>query len=294
MPAEDALGAAMLATPATGSVTLVVQDRAQYPQGSRVEIDDELFLITSDQTGLSGAGNVTGQRAFAWTTAAAHANGTITYRDVRFPKANVREAVNIVVHDWCSFFFPQLVEDVVTQGTATPVKWFVPAPADALSIVRVYWQIPGFQRYVDVPATDLRMYPQTDITAAGSALGATGALGFELYEQPMPGRTIKVLYEKRWPYLLADSDTVPIDFPEEGQDLVVQGTAFYLTGWRMLPKFQTSEVIWHREQAATIPSNINVQFYELNVREWQSRASQIRARRPIIWPQKRYVGMALM
>lgn len=290
MPAQDTLTGSVTAT----QTTLPVANLNLWPFGARVEIDDEMVYVTSDQTGLSGPGNVTVVRGFVWTTAATHASGVACYRDVRFLKANVREAVNIVIHDWCSFYFPQLVEDTVTGGTANPIKWFVPAPADALAIVRVYWQIPGFSRYVDVPVTNLRFYPQADINASGSNLGATGALGFEMYEQPLPGRIIKVLYEKRWPYLTADTDTVPVDFPEEAQDLVVQGAAHYLSGWRMLPKFTTSEIVWHREQAAPMPPNLSTAFYQLNVNEWEKRARQIRARRPIEWPHKQYVGMAML
>jgi hypothetical protein len=258
--------------------------------GGRVEIDDELFFVTSDQTGLVGAGSVTAQRAFASTTAAAHLTNAPALRDVRFLKANVREAVNIVVHDWCSHYFPQLVWDTVTGGTFNPIYYYFPAPSDALSVQRVLWQIPGFRKYVDVAHSELRTYPQADINASGSNLGTTEALGFEIYDQGLPGMAVKVLYEKRWPSLVADSDTVPIDFPEEAQDLVAQGAALYLTGWRMLPKFQTSEIIFHREQAAAIPANINMQLYNLNEKIWRERAMQVRSRRPHTWPRRQYAG----
>jgi hypothetical protein len=290
MPAQDSITSPIAATPVTGTVTIAVNDRTQWPLNGRVEIDDELFFVTSDQTGLTGAGSVTAIRAFASTTAAAHSSGAVALRDVRFTKANIREAINIVVHDWCSHYFPQLVWDTTSAGTFTPIKWFFPAPSDALSVQRVLWQLPGFQKYVDVNHTDLRTYPQADINAAGSNLGTTNALGFEVYDPGMPGRTVKVLYEKRWPYLVADTDTVPIDFPEDAQDLVVQGSAFYLVGWRMMPKFQTAEIIFHREQAAPVPSNINLQMFKLNMEMWQRRAQEIRSRRPVTWPRKAYAG----
>lgn len=290
MPATDSITAPIAATPAGGVLTVTVNDRAQWPMGSRVEVDDELFFVTSDQTGLAGAGTVQAQRAFASTSAAAHASGTIAYRDVRFTKANVRESINVVVHDWLSHIVPQLVWDTATGGVFQVINWFFPAPADALAIQRVVWQLPGFNRYEDVEHSDLRTYPQADINNSGANLGATNALGFEVYEQGLPGRLVKVLYEKRWPYLVADTDTVPIDFPEDAQDLIAQGAAFYAMGWRMLPKFQTAEILWAREQAAGVPSNLNLQLFKLNMDTWTRRALQVRARRPQSFPRKQYSG----
>lgn len=288
MPVIDSITGNLAATPAVGALSVPVNDVSLWPIGSKVELDDELFLVTTNPGGV-GAGSVTTQRAYEFTTAAAHATGTLGYRDPRYLKANIREAINVVVHDWCSYFFPQLVWDTSLAGTFNPLKWIIPAPNDALTIERVVWKLPGFQRYVYVPHSALRMYPPADQTG-GQVYSATGNLGFEIYEQGMPGFTIEVLYGKRWPYLLVDSDTVPVDFPEEAQDLIPQGAAFYLTGWRMLPKFQTSEIIYHREQNAPIPTNLNIQLSELNLKRWMERASQVRAYRPFNRPTKLYAG----
>lgn len=284
----DSITSPIAATPVTGAITIAAADVSLWPIGSRAELDDELFLVTTNPGG-AGAGNVTAQRAYEFTTAQAHTAGTLAYRDPRYLKANIREAINVVVHDWCSYFFPQLVWDVALAGTFNPLKWIIPAPSDAITIERVVWKLPGFQRYVYIPHSALRMYPPTDQTG-GQVYSATGNLGFEIYEQGMPGFPIEVLYGKRWPYLSADSDTVPVDFPEEAQDLIPQGAAIYLTGWRMLPKFQTSEIIYHREQAVPIPTDQNIKLSELNLRRWTERATQVRSYRPFNRPTKLYAG----
>lgn len=288
MPAGDSITSPILATPAGGTVTIAVNDVAQWPVASRVEIDDELFFVLTNPGG-SGAGSVTAQRAYESTTAAAHTTGTQTVRDPRFLKANIRESINVVVHDWCSYYFPQLVWDTTVGGTFNPIKWIVPSSADCLSVERVTWKVPGFQRYVNIPHSSLRMVPSADVTNPQTFV-AGGVLGFEIYEQGLPGVAIEVLYGKRWPYLSLDADTVPLDFPEDAQDLIHEGAVLYLTGWRMIPKFQTADVIFHRESAVPIPTNANVKLLEIEAQNWQMRARQVRARRPIAWPKKEYVG----
>src|SRR6266705_6047128 len=105
MPAGDSITSPISASPAGGTVTIAVNDVAQWPVASRVEIDDELFFVLTNPGG-SGAGSVTAQRAYESTVAAAHATSTLTVRDPRFLKANIRESINVVVHDWCSYYFP--------------------------------------------------------------------------------------------------------------------------------------------------------------------------------------------
>ena len=286
MPVIDSITANIAATPTGGAINLTVNDPTQWPVGSRVEIDDEMFLVIAN----SGSNPITAQRAYTFTTAAAHTSGTLAYRDPRYIKANIRESINIVVHDWLSYFFPQLVWDTTTSPVFNPINWIIPAPADALTVERVVWKIPGFFRYVYIPHSALRMYPPQDQPGGGVPFSATGNLGFEIYDQGLPGMPVEVLYGKRWPYLVNDGDTVPVDFPEEAQDLIPTGAAYYLTGWRLLPKFQTSEIIYHREQSVPVPTNINVQLSEMNLKRWIDRATQVRTYRPFNSPKRLYVG----
>lgn len=286
MTVIDNITANIAATPTSGSISIPVNNPGQWPVGSRVEVDDELFLVMAN----SGTSPITAQRAYEFTTAAAHSSGALSYRDPRFLKANIREAVNIVVHDWLSYYFPQLVWDTTTSPVFNPINWIIPAPADALTVERVVWKIPGFFRYVYIPHSALRMYPPQDQPGGGVPFSATGNLGFEIYDQGLPGMPVEVLYGKRWPYLSADADTVPIDFPEEAQDLIPTGAAFYLTGWRMIPKYQTSEIIYHREQNAMAPTNANLQMSEMNLKRWMDRAMMVRTYRPFNSPKRLYVG----
>lgn len=285
-PLQDSITAPVAAT--TLPTSVAVNDVSQWPVGALVEADTELMFVTANPGG-SGAGSVTVSRGWEGTVAAAHSVGVITLRDPRYLTANINEALNVVVHDWASYAFPQLVWDTATGGQFNPLRWIIPAPSDALSVERVVYSLPGFQRYMDIPHSGLRMYPPGDLTG-GQTFSASGVLGFEIFTQGMPGFTIKVLYGKRWPYLFVDTDTVPIDFPEEGQDLVVEGAVLYLAGWRMTPKFSNSEVIWNRESNAPIPTNANLQLDEQAHLRWTQRMQQVRARRPTNQWKKIWVG----
>ena len=251
----------------TTTQSLTVTTPAQWPVGSRWEIGTEVVLVQVN----SGSNPITVQRAFESSSAATHTSGDIARRDPRFLTATVNEAINIVTNNWCSFYFPRLVWDTSTGGTFNPVTWIVNAPTDALSVERVTWKLPGFNRYRDVSHSDLQEFPTTE---------AANGLGFELYEQGLAGMTINVLYAKRWPLMAADTDQTPADFPEEGDDLIVTGAALYLLGWRAIPKFRYDEIEFHRELNQGLPPNLTLAELKQLYDTWHVRAKEIAGKRP--------------
>lgn len=268
LAALDSITANILATPTGGTITISVNDTTQWPIGSRMEVDDEIFYVTAN----TGTNPITVQRAYESTAAAAHTSGTIARRDPRFLRKTVTEAINVCIGNWCSFFFPKLSWDITTGGTFTPINWIITAPADALAVRRVTWQIPGFKRFQDVAHSDLQEFP--------TGIASTG-YGFELYEMGLPGRPINVLYEKRWPELVLESDTLDTDFPPEANDLVHKGAALYVAGWRQVPKWRFDEVEFHRETGQAQPTQLNASWVSELHNEFYRRAREIAARRPV-------------
>lgn len=251
----------------TTTQSWTVTTPAQWPKGGRWEVGTEVVLVLNN----SGSNPITVQRAFESSTAATHTNGDIARRDPRFLTASVNEAINVVVNDWCSFYFPQLVWDTTTGGSFNPVTWIINAPTDALSVKRVTWKLPGYNKYRDVAHSDLQSFPTSE---------AANGLGFELYEMGLAGMTVNVLYGKRWPFLTLDTDSVPADFPGEADDLLVTGAALYLLGWRSIPKFRYDEVEFHRELNQAMPPNLNLTELKQLYDNWHVRAKEIAAKRP--------------
>lgn len=273
--AVTSLGAAISDTTGT-SVNLA--DYTTVAANTRIEVDSEVMLVTS-----ADANPVTVKRGFAGTTAATHSNGAEVRRDPRFTRANIKNAINVVLADWCSYWFPRLVWDSSTGGSFSPTKWIVSAPTDAYTVERVCMQWPsGYSRFTDIPHTELRTYPTTIIS--------TG-LGFELLANGVSGYTIFVQYGKRWTFLELDADTLDSSFPLDADDLLVKGAVLYLTGWRAVPRFRLSEIAFHKELGAPVPTNFNLSELAGMHNEWVHRVTQVRNRRPQASPGKVWAGM---
>jgi len=280
----DFITSNIAATPTGGSIQFTVNDVSQWPVGSRMEVDFELFQILASvaNSGTAGPGTVTANRAFESSYAAAHTSGTFARRDPRFLHETIWEGVNVALNDWCSFYFPKLQWDITTAGSFQPTIWIYAAPSDALAVRRVAWLLPGFNRYMDVDHSDLNTY-DTSVVSTG--------LGFEVYERiGMPGRAIHVLYEKRWPNLVNETDVLDATFPAEGDDLIAIGAVLYVVGVRMTPRWRLDEAMFYREQATPLPSNFNMQWLNDLEKRWYDRATQIRAKRLDRVPQKVWVG----
>lgn len=265
-------------TPASGQISFNVNDPAAWANNSRWEIDQEIFLVT---TGT--ANPITAQRAQEGTIAASHSSNTLARRNPRHLTATINEAINVVLHDWCPAHFPQLVWDTTTGGSFSSTKWIVTAPADAYTVERVGIQFPGGY-------TRLQWVDHTALEAMPTTFASTG-LGFRLLTWDfIPGYTIYVLYGKRWPFLVADTDTVTTDFPDDGVDLLVTGAALYLAGWRQVPKGRPEEVAFAREAGTSSQVNFSAQVLQLMSSEWNERAKQVSARRPNRQPRSVWVG----
>ena len=269
MSGIDSITAGISATPTSGNITISVNDpTGQWPVGARYEVGHELFYVVTN----TGANPITVTRAFESTTAESHNSGDLARRDPRFLKSTVDEAINVCLGNWCSFFFPKLEWDTSTAGTFTPIRWIYQAPADAMAVKRVEWQLPGFQRFVPVAHSGLQIFP-TSIVASG--------LGFEVYELGLPGRSVQVLYEKRWPDLVNDSDVLDASFPPDADELVPLGAALYISGWRSIPKFRFDEIELHRDMSQASPPSFNVEWMKEHHDSWYRRAKEVAGRRPV-------------
>lgn len=275
----DAITEDIPATPASGEIQIYVQTPSAWPVGSRFEISGTEVVQVSATN--NGANPITVNRAYEDTYATAHAAGDITRRDPSFLTPTVTEAINVAYTDWCSFHFPKQQWDTATAGAFVPTRWVYQAPADALSVLRVVWERPGFQRYVDLDHGQLSPYPTKDV--------ATG-LGFEVFEQGLPGQAVEVLYEKRWPLLVNPTDTIDPDFPAEADDLIPNGAILYIVGVHQTPRFRVDEAMFYREQAAPLPANFNEQWLQRMHQDWYQRAQMIRAKRRGQVPNKIWVG----
>ena len=262
----------------SSQISLTVNDPSQWPVQSRNEVHNELFLVTAN----NGTNPITVQRAYESTTQEPHKNGDQSRGDPRFLRQNIVDAINVALVSWCSTYFPKLVWDTTTGGVYTPINWVIPAPDDAMGIRRVTWQPPGRNQFVDLPHSNLQVIPATGLTNVPQSTTEPAGMGqgFELYgEMGLPGTKVVVLYEKRWPKLVNDTDVLDVQFPQDALELIPQGAILYIAGNRQTPRYRMDEVLWYREQNSPLPANFNQQWLIRIAEDWYRRARQVQGRR---------------
>lgn len=250
-PEVDSVTAALTAS----GTTLTVASPRLFGKGTVAEIEDELVYTTTDISGFA----TTIRRGYRSTTAATHASGTVVYVNPRYPRINIKEAINVVVGNWISFYAPRLVWDITTAGTFQPQRDIYACPSDAINVLDVAWKTPGRINSVSVNHGPLEPFDTT--------LVSTGA-GVRVFEHGMPGQTVRLLLEKPWPYMSSGSDTVPSDFPPMMDNLITDGAVLYLLGWRLSPKFRAEEAVFSREQSSSLPPQFAMADMEIMLRNW--------------------------
>lgn len=263
-PELDVLGAAVATTTET---TVTVTRPELYSKGTIFQVEDELFYVIRELDGFVAEV----KRGYQGTTAATHSISTKIVINPRFPRANILEALNVVLGNWISFYAPQLLWDSTTAGQFRSDREVYAVPADAIAVRRVAWKPPGEVTLYDVDHAAVETFP-TDIVSTG--------VGVLLYETGIPGYSVRVLYERPWPALAAVTDSIPSDFPPMFDSLLVEGAVLYLLGWRMVPKFRLDESVFAREQSESVPTNFNLQSVELMRQNWVANMHRFMSRRP--------------
>jgi hypothetical protein len=264
---EDAPQLTSLSGAATSSSsTVTVADATHISTDTRLEVGTEIMRVA----GVSGT-TITVDRGYMGTTGAAHDSGVQVRINPRYVRANLVEALNVVLNNWISTYIPQLRWDTSTAGKFVPTRAIYPAPADAIDIVKVGYKQPGFQQVVYVEHGPLAPYP-TSIVSTG--------VGVEIFPPFPSGYDVWLHYERPWPLLTSDADTVETDFPPQADDLIVTGAALYLTGWRLVPRTSLSEITFARERQERAPSSFNVSLGERLRRDWMEGIQRVAFQRP--------------
>lgn len=260
---EDKITDAMAAAPAAGTLNQNVQTPALWPVNSKHEIDSEIFLVT-----VGGTNPITLRRAQMGTIAAAHADDAPTRRDPRYLRADIVEAINVALGDWCSTLLPRIDWDTTTAGTFTPTRSIYKAPTWAKACKRIGYLEPGMTGFVPLSHGGLRDYDSAVVDTEK---------GVEVWEPGYTGATVRMELERDWPYLELDADQVPTDFPENGVTLLIDGAALYLAGWKQFPRWRQDEIQSFRELGSAVRNVEGV--LARRAEAWLQRALQVRSRR---------------
>ena len=187
-----------------------------------LEIDDELIHIDSvDRSDRSAVISPFG-RGYRGTTAASHsANTKVTFAP-SFPKISVKRAIN----DTIRAVYPNVYGVASTTFTYNAAQTTYSLPANAETVLAVSWDSIG-------PSGEwipVRRWRQ-DPTAASAEYATTNTIS--IYDAPVPGRTIQVIYTKEPTVLSSGSDvfTSVTGLSATARDLIIYGAAYRMVSF---------------------------------------------------------------
>ena len=179
-----------------------------------IEIEDELLHIDSvDRSDRSAVVSPFG-RGYRGTTAAAHALNTKVTFSPSFPRLSVKRAIN----DTIRAVYPNIFGVASTTFTYNAAQTTYSLPANAETVLAVSWDTVGPSGEW-VPVRRWRQDP----TAATAEYATNNTIS--IYDAPIPGRTIQVIYTKEPTVLSSGSDVfnTVTGLPESARDVIVYG-----------------------------------------------------------------------
>jgi hypothetical protein len=243
----DQASVSELAAPMAPGDTTFTVDTGTVTNLSRglVEIDDELILVkaydrTSGVVTVMGLANGRGAEA---TTAASHAVNALVTASPPFPRARIKEAINQAILG----LYPSLVSLATTEITNISVVYQYEMPADAVGVRAVALQTIGPTK-VWQQGRSWRFDPRSN-----TGDFPTGK-SIQLFDAVVPGRAMRVLYEKAPSKLDAGTDDFEAvtGYPDRVTDLVIWGACS-----RLIPAYDTArlqqQAVESTERAGLVP-----------------------------------------
>ena len=187
-----------------------------------IEIEDELLHIDSvDRSDRSAVVSPFG-RGYRGTTAAAHALNTKVTFSPSFPRLSVKRAIN----DTIRAVYPNIFGVASTTFTYNAAQTTYSLPANAETVLAVSWDTVGPSGEW-VPVRRWRQDP----TAATAEYATNNTIS--IYDAPIPGRTIQVIYTKEPTVLSSGSDvfTTVTGLSESVRDVIVYGAAYRMVSF---------------------------------------------------------------
>lgn len=218
--------ATYLTSSATSSATsLAVADATALSRGL-TEIDDELIWVdTVDTTGLTVTIPPYG-RGYRGSTAASHNSGARVVSSPLFPRVMVKRAINETINS----LYPTLWGVATTTFTYVTGTYTYELPAGAKGVLQVQWQdSTTASEWLNVRRYDMDANADTGVFASGASI--------TILDNVVPGRTVRVVYQKQPTALSADADvfTTVTGLPVSCEDVVRLGAAHRMVAYLDTP-----------------------------------------------------------
>lgn len=253
---KDQASISYLTQPMTSTDTTFTVDTETVTNLSRglTEIGDEMLLIKKydRSTGLVTVfGNASTGRGVEATTAAAHSTGDIVTADPRFPRKRIKEAIN----DTINAVYPDLWVFGEYEFPWIAARYEYPIPADVEMIYGVTTNTIG-PSAVWFPNSSYRFNPKASQTVGQvkPSPPPTGKTIQVMRDFIVPGRNVRLVYQKKPSILVNDSDdfATVTGLEERVADVIMFGAV-----WRLLPSYDAGRLqqqsIEATERAPLVP-----------------------------------------
>ncbi|MEU1880310.1 hypothetical protein ABZ470_23625 [Streptosporangium sp. NPDC020072] len=198
-----------------------------------IEIGDELLWVSAVDNGSGSVTIAPYGRGVQTSAPSAHDAGAMIVNNPRFPRALIRASVN----DAISGVYPDLYARKTYEFPAVATRVSYEIPAEAEQVHRVSWQDIGpSKRWIPVSRWRFDPAASTDDFPTGKSL--------DLYQAPLPGRTVRVVYQ-RPPAPFTDSSTefaTATGLNASAEDCIVYGALFRLVGMLEAPRLQLAAI----------------------------------------------------
>jgi hypothetical protein len=277
---RDQAAITYLAQPMTATDTSFTVDIETVTALSRglAEVGDEMLLVKKyDRTSgtVTVFGNASTGRGVEATVAAPHNMGDIVTADPRYPRARIKEAINDTIRG----MYPDVWVFGEYEFPWVAARYEYPLPADVEQVYKVTSNTIG-PSGVWFPNSSWRFNPQASVTP-GQVKPTPTPTGKSLQvmrDYIVPGRNVRVIYQKAPTELTNDSDLLTsTGFPERYVDIVTYGAC-----WRLLPAYDAARLqqqsIEASERAPLVPPGSAANISREYQRIYQTRLIEERDR----------------
>ncbi|MEW2498376.1 hypothetical protein AB0942_33315 [Streptomyces nodosus] len=232
-----------------------------------VEIDDELILVKGfDSTnGVVTVMGLANGRGYEGTVPAAHAANALVTSSPAFPKARIKEAINLAIQT----LYPELVVFSETElAKLAPVIEYE-LPADCADVWYVTGQVIG-------PSKVAQPLPNWRFNGKARTANFPSGKSIQLFDYVTPGQAIKVVYTKPPAALTAGTDEfTATGYPERYTDMVV-----YSACMRLIPALESArlqmQAVESTERGQLVPPMSAAKVMAMYTQLYQQRLAEER------------------
>lgn len=272
---------AWLSQPMTNTDTTFQVEPTVAQQVSRglVEIEDELLLVSRVDTnsGITTVAAGVNGRGREGTEPAAHPVNAIITMDPDYPMKRIKEQINYTIQA----SYPDLFVFDSYEFTKVAARYEYPMPVEMDDVVRVTVSTIGPSK-VWFAAQSWRFSPQASMQPGdGSPTGKS----LQIFDQIVPGRTIKVEFYKKPNDLVGDMDLFTnTGYDERMADMIMYGAVARMLGGVESARLQ-QKAVESTERAPLVPTGASTQaaqyYWSLYYRRLDEERDRLRNLFPI-------------